>query len=201
MATASYGTALGIIRSLHSFNALSHAFCTETRPYNQGSRLTAYELVHEQIPATLITDSMASALMRQIPIAAVIVGADRVARNGDTANKIGTYQLAITARYHGIKFIVAAPTTSVDLLTAEGKDIKIEMRDGWEVVTFSGPTVVGRTASLADVRTIKIAADGIGTYNPSFDVTPAELIDAIVTEKGVVVKNEAGKFDMESMFQ
>lgn len=119
LATSGHGTALGIIRSLHARNVLKHAYCTETRPYNQGSRLTSFELVFEKIPATLVTDSMAAALFHlkkdAMNIRAVIVGADRVVRNGDTANKIGTYQLAVLARHHGIKFIVAAPTTSIDL--------------------------------------------------------------------------------------
>ena len=118
-----------MIRSLHANGSLKHAFCTETRPYNQGSRLTAFELVHDKIPSTLITDSMASALLRlrgpSENIAAIVVGADRVAANGDTANKIGTYQLAITAKHHGVKFLVAAPRTTIDLSTASGSDIVI----------------------------------------------------------------------------
>ncbi|RPA92177.1 putative translation initiation factor [Choiromyces venosus 120613-1] len=185
LATAGYGTALGIIRSLHSGSNLTHAYCTETRPYNQGSRLTAYELVHDKIPATLITDSMASSLMNLKSVAAVIVGADRVAANGDTANKIGTYQLAIVAKYHGVKFVVAAPTASIDMKTASGKDIVIEHRSGKEVT---------------HVETVVTAARGINVYNPSFDVTPKDLIDAIVTEKGVVVKNAGGDFDLSRLF-
>ncbi|PUU78054.1 hypothetical protein B9Z19DRAFT_984438 [Tuber borchii] len=185
LATAGYGTALGIIRSLHSGSNLTHTYCTETRPYNQGSRLTAFELVHDKIPATLITDSMASSLMSLKSIAAVIVGADRVAANGDTANKIGTYQLAIVAKYHGAKFVVAAPTTSIDMKTASGKDIVIEHRPGKEVT---------------NVGTVATAARGINVYNPSFDVTPKDLIDAIATEKGVAVKNAAGDFDLSRFF-
>ncbi|EWC46238.1 hypothetical protein DRE_04409 [Drechslerella stenobrocha 248] len=205
LATASYGTALGIIRSLHASSALVHAYCTETRPYNQGSRLTAYELVHDKIPATLITDSMAAALMSQQDVAAVVVGADRVAANGDTANKIGTYQLAILAKFFGVKFVVAAPTTSVDLNTPTGAEIKIEQRPGWEVLVVSGPTAVKEGDSILvnveDVRSVKQAADGIGVFNPSFDVTPAALIDAIVTENGVVEKNADGVFPMASAFK
>ncbi|KAJ1748924.1 S-methyl-5-thioribose-1-phosphate isomerase, partial [Coemansia sp. RSA 1752] len=124
LATAGYGTALGIVRSLHAQGSLDRVYFTETRPYNQGARLTAYELLTEEIPAQLVCDSAVSALLRSDPmIRAIIVGADRVAANGDTANKIGTYQLAITARYHGCQFIVAAPTTSVDLHTKSGADI------------------------------------------------------------------------------
>ncbi|KAK3847638.1 MAG: S-methyl-5-thioribose-1-phosphate isomerase [Linnemannia gamsii] len=215
LATAGYGTALGIIRALAGQQKLTHAYCTETRPYNQGSRLTAYELVYEKIPATLITDSMASALLAQNPdkIAAIVVGADRVAANGDTANKIGTYQLAITARYHNIPFIVAAPSTSVDLNIASGKEIHIEVRPAVEVTTLRGPVVeVGSIASKEDVifkttnngqdvvaETIAVAARGIGVWNPSFDVTPAELISAVVTEKGVVLKEDGVQaFDMKA---
>ncbi|KAF3098374.1 S-methyl-5-thioribose-1-phosphate isomerase [Orbilia oligospora] len=209
LATASYGTALGIIRSLHSDASLSHAYCTETRPYNQGSRLTAYELVHEKIPSTLITDSMAASLLSHQQISAIIVGADRVAANGDTANKIGTFQLAIIAKHFGVKFVVAAPTTSVDLETKSGEGIKIEQRPGWEVLVVSGPTVVNVPGkddgtvkvNVEDVRSVKQAADGIGVFNPSFDVTPAALIDAIVTENGVVEKNADGVFPMHEAFK
>lgn len=204
LATAGYGTALGIIRSLWSSSSLIHAFCTETRPYNQGSRLTAYELVHERIPATLITDSMAAAIMQMKKIDAVVVGADRVVANGDTANKIGTYQLAILARYHGVMFVVAAPTTSIDMKTAHGKDIHIEQRAWHEVVKTSGPRVDGIEGDrlvlvLDNVHTVSTAAHGIGVFNPSFDVTPAELIDAIVTEKGVAVKDAEGRFHLDSL--
>ncbi|KAG0257025.1 S-methyl-5-thioribose-1-phosphate isomerase [Mortierella polycephala] len=216
LATAGYGTALGIIRALSGQQKLTHAYCTETRPYNQGSRLTAYELVYEKIPSTLITDSMASALLAQNSgkIAAIIVGADRVAANGDTANKIGTYQLAITARYHNVPFIVAAPSTSVDLNIASGKEIHIEVRPDVEVTTLRGPVVelssISKGASHVEFKksadqnsgvaaeTIAVAARGIGVWNPSFDVTPAELISAIVTEKGVVLKQDGvQQFDMK----
>lgn len=184
--------------------SLEHAYCTETRPYNQGSRLTAYELVHEKIPATLITDSMASALMRLRGVTAVIVGADRVARNGDTANKIGTYQLAIAAKYHNVKFVVAAPTTSVDMDTASGVDIEIEHRPGNEVLVARGPIAKEKgceiEVDLGHVETVITAARGISVYNPSFDVTPSGLIDAIVTEKGVAVKGPDGNFDLSRFF-
>lgn len=198
LATAGWGTALGIIRDLHKNNKLEHAYCTETRPYNQGSRLTAYELVYEQIPATLICDSMASALLKQNPnVQAIVVGADRVAANGDTANKIGTYQLAITAKHHGILFIVAAPSTSIDLKTKSGDDIPIEQRPAEELVTVAGVRVNDN-----EPTTIRTAAAEIGVWNPSFDVTPASLISAIVTEQGVVVKKEGEDvFDMAAFLK
>ncbi|KAF7532166.1 hypothetical protein G7054_g8214 [Neopestalotiopsis clavispora] len=200
LATSGHGTALGIIRSLHEQGKLVHAFCTETRPYNQGSRLTAFELVFENIPSTLITDSMAGALFstrkQQDHIAAVIVGADRVVRNGDTANKVGTYSLAVLAQHHGIKFIVAAPTTSIDLVTETGAEIKIEERKREELTQISG-AVVAKDGSVDTSRTerVAIADQRIGVWNPAFDVTPAELIDAIVTENGVVTKGPDGRFD------
>lgn len=197
LATAGWGTALGIIRDLNANGKLQHAYCTETRPYNQGSRLTAYELVYEEIPATLICDNMASALLKQNPsVQAIVVGADRVAANGDTANKIGTYQLAIAAKYHGIMFIVAAPSTSIDLNTKSGDDIVIEQRPSEELVTVSGVRVQDDEPTC-----IRIAAADIGVWNPSFDVTPASLISAIVTEQGVVLKNGQSEFDMASFLK
>ncbi|OQO09019.1 Methylthioribose-1-phosphate isomerase [Cryoendolithus antarcticus] len=200
LATAGYGTALGVIRSLHGHGQLKRAFCTETRPYNQGSRLTAFELVHDKIPATLITDSMASALLKsQGPeerIAAIVVGADRVAANGDTANKIGTYQLAVTARFHGVKFLVAAPRTTIDLQTPSGVEIEIEERAGKEMTFVKGPRFDGVDLDVSRVETVSIAATGIDVWNPAFDVTPAELIDGIITEVGVVEKEPDGKFDL-----
>lgn len=183
LATAQHGTALGVIRDLNTSGKLEHAYCTETRPYNQGSRLTAYELVYEKIPATLICDSMASALLKLKNIDAIIVGADRVASNGDTANKIGTYQLAVTAAYHGVMFIVAAPITSIDLKTLTGDDILIEERCGTEVTSIKG-----RISETNESGVLDIAAPGIGVWNPAFDVVPASLITAIVTERGVIVK-------------
>ncbi|PVH88207.1 Methylthioribose-1-phosphate isomerase [Cadophora sp. DSE1049] len=204
LATSGHGTALGIIRSLHSMNYLDHAFCTETRPYNQGSRLTAFELVYEQIPSTLITDSMAGALFARKKteknIMAVIVGADRVARNGDTANKIGTYSLAVLARYHGIKFIVAAPTTSIDLETETGSSIRIEDRAGTELTQITG-AVVDKDGKVDVSKTsrVAIADQRVDVWNPSFDVTPHELIDAIITEEGEVLRNSKGKFSFESI--
>ncbi|CAK7246021.1 MAG: S-methyl-5-thioribose-1-phosphate isomerase [Sporothrix thermara] len=204
LATSGHGTALGIIRSLHERGALKHAFCTETRPYNQGSRLTAFELVYEQIPSTLITDSMAAALFHlkkgAYNIAAVIVGADRVVRNGDTANKIGTYQLAVLARHHGIKFVVAAPTTSIDLQTPTGAQIKIEERKREELTQISGPVVVDGVVDTSQTARVATADQRIDVWNPAFDVTPHDLIDVIVTEKGVVQKNADGEFDLTTVF-
>ncbi|KAJ3721739.1 hypothetical protein C8R42DRAFT_580705 [Lentinula raphanica] len=204
LATSGHGTALGIIRTLHKMNYLEHAFCTETRPYNQGSRLTAFELVYEHIPSTLIADSMAGALFAQRTkektIAAVIVGADRVARNGDTANKIGTYTLAVLAKHHGIMFIVAAPTTSIDLETASGEDIEIEFRPGEELTQISGVVVEGDgTIDKSKKVRVATAEQSIDVWNPAFDVTPHELIDAIITEKGEVVRSELGTFDFQTI--
>ncbi|KPJ18990.1 Methylthioribose-1-phosphate isomerase [Papilio machaon] len=174
LATAGYGTALGVIRSLHKTSRLEHVYCTETRPYNQGARLTAYELVHEKIPATLIVDSMVAALMHARKITAVVVGADRVAANGDTANKIGTYQIAIVAKHHNVPFYVAAPLTSIDMSLKSGDSIKIEERPDKE---------------MTHIGDFRIAAPGIKCWNPSFDVTPASLITGIITEKGVYAPN------------
>ncbi|KAK7930216.1 hypothetical protein WMY93_006611 [Mugilogobius chulae] len=143
LATAGYGTALGVVRSLHALGRLKRMYCTETRPYNQGSRLTAYEAVAEGIPATLITDSMAALTMREMDITAVVVGADRVVANGDTANKVGTYQLAIAAKHHGIPFYVAAPSTSCDLSLESGRDIIIEVRPPEELTSLNGVPIAG----------------------------------------------------------
>ncbi|KAH0164413.1 Methylthioribose-1-phosphate isomerase, partial [Aureobasidium melanogenum] len=204
LATAGYGTALGVIRSVHARGSLKRAFCSETRPYNQGSRLTAFELVHDKIPATLVTDSMAAALLRlkgpTENIAAIVVGADRVAANGDTANKIGTYSLAILAKHHGVKFLVAAPRTTIDLETKSGADIVIEERAGKEMTMIKGPCVKGASLDLKQIETVSIAANGIDVWNPAFDVTPAELIDGVVTEKGVVEKGSDGVFHFEDIF-
>ncbi|KAK2741481.1 S-methyl-5-thioribose-1-phosphate isomerase [Myotisia sp. PD_48] len=205
LATAGYGTALGIIRSLHASEELDHAYCTETRPYNQGARLTAFELVHDKIPATLITDSMAAALLAEKgnDIAAIVVGADRVVANGDTANKIGTYSLAVLARHHGVKFVVAAPRTTIDLLTKEGSDIVIEQRSKSEVTKITGPRHGGARTTENDkvvLETIDIAAPGVDVWNPSFDVTPYDLIDAIVTEVGVAEKDANGLFHLQRLF-
>ncbi|TVY47276.1 Methylthioribose-1-phosphate isomerase [Lachnellula occidentalis] len=204
LATSGHGTALGIIRSLHKMNYLEHAYCTETRPYNQGSRLTAFELAFEKIPATLITDSMAGALFSRMKneknIAAVIVGADRVARNGDTANKIGTYTLAVLAKYHGIKFVVAAPTTSIDLSTESGAKIKIEDRAKNELTQITGAIVnKDGTVDTSKSARVAIADQTIDVWNPSFDVTPHGLIDAIITEKGEVLRDSKGEFHFKDI--
>ncbi|KAL2816176.1 Methylthioribose-1-phosphate isomerase [Aspergillus granulosus] len=202
LATAGYGTALGVIRSLHSSHALQHAYCTETRPYNQGSRLTAFELVHDNIPATLITDSMAAALLSRAEgrVNAIVVGADRVAANGDTANKIGTYGLAVLAKYHGVKFLVAAPLTTIDLTTSSGNDIIIEERPASEVTRIKGSQEDDITGD-SKLGTVRIAAHGINVWNPAFDVTPAELIDGIITEKGVAERGADGRFHLEGLFE
>jgi len=176
LATAGYGTALGVIRCLQEHQKLDHVFCTETRPYNQGARLTAYELVHEKIDASLICDSMAAACMSEHKINAVVVGADRVVANGDTANKIGTYQIAIVAKHHNVPFYVACPETTFDPKIESGKDIKIEMRPHNEMKSVKG---------------VKIAHDDINCWNPAFDITPAALITGgIITEFGVFKPNE-----------
>ncbi|XP_025835500.1 methylthioribose-1-phosphate isomerase [Agrilus planipennis] len=175
LATYSYGTALGVIRSLHAQGRLEHAYCTETRPYLQGARLTAYELVYEKIPSTLIVDSAVSALMKEKKISGVVVGADRVVANGDTANKIGTYTIAVVAKYHNVPFFVAAPFTSIDMNIKSGHEIVIEERPDKETTHFQG---------------LRIAAEGIPCWNPAFDVTPASLITGIITERGVFRPDE-----------
>ncbi|KAL9116871.1 MAG: hypothetical protein Q9187_006599 [Circinaria calcarea] len=209
LATAGYGTALGIVRSLYDGNALKCAYYTETRPYNQGSRLTGYELIHDGIPAIMITDSMAAALLQRESlsenIAAIVVGADRVAANGDTANKIGTYALAILARYHNVKFLIAAPRTTIDINTKSGRDIVIEERSPQEMVVMKGPRVHHSKDNTTrvdndSINEVSTAAYGTRGWNPAFDVTPASLIDGIVTEVGVVEKGEDGKFRLDSIF-
>ena len=171
LATAEYGTALSIIFTAHEMGTKLHVFVDETRPLLQGSRLTAWELLQRRIPATLICDSAAAQVMREGRVHAVITGADRIAANGDTANKIGTYSLAVLARAHAIPFYVAAPSSTFDLSISHGGQIPIEQRPGTEVTHGLGrPT----------------APPGIEVYNPAFDVTPAGYIRAIVTERGIV---------------
>ncbi|KAI9814731.1 MAG: S-methyl-5-thioribose-1-phosphate isomerase [Pycnora praestabilis] len=205
LATAGYGTALGIVRALHSTSHLHIAYYTETRPYNQGSRLTAYEMKHDKIPACLVTDSMAGALLdkkrRSMNIVAIIVGADRVATNGDTANKIGTYTLAILARHHGVKFLVAAPRTTIDLSIKSGEHIIIEERPKEEVTNVTGPRSTGGIIDQDHVETVSLAPSKIRVWNPAFDVTPAQLIDGIITERGVVEKGSDGSFCFDKIFQ
>ncbi|KAJ5582725.1 Initiation factor 2B alpha/beta/delta [Penicillium sp. DV-2018c] len=202
LATSGYGTALGVVRSLASKNILRHAYCTETRPYNQGSRLTAFELVHDKIPATLITDSMAAALLadKKVGVSAIVVGADRVAANGDTANKIGTYALAVLAKYHNVKFLVAAPRTTIDMATRSGEDIVIEQRPASEVTSIKGPRGGSAATDKVEIETVKIAAPGINVWNPAFDITPASLIDGIITEIGVMEKGTDGQFHLGGLF-
>jgi len=171
LATAGYGTALGVVRSVWREDRLERLYVDETRPRLQGARLTAWECVQEGIPTTLITDSMAAHCMQRGRMDAVVVGADRIAANGDTANKIGTYSLALVARAHNIPFYVAAPLSTVDFSLSDGSKIPIEERDPIEVYQI-GETV--------------IAPRGLDYYNPSFDVTPADLITGIITEYGVV---------------
>jgi methylthioribose-1-phosphate isomerase len=171
LATGGYGTALGVIRAAHEAGRHPRVFADETRPLLQGARLTAWEMVREGIPVTVITDSMAGYFMARGDIDLVIVGADRIAANGDTANKIGTYTLALLARAHGIPFYVAAPRSTIDVDTASGVNIPIEERNPDEVLRVAG---------------IETAARGAAARNPSFDVTPAELISAIITENGLV---------------
>lgn len=184
LATAKYGTALGVVRFLWQDDVLERVFATETRPYNQGARLTAFELVHDGIPVTLVVDSAVSYLFQKRRIDAVVVGADRVCRNGDTANKIGTYQIAISCKHHGIPFFIAAPTTSIDLALKSGADIVIEERPAEEV------THIPQTGQ-------RCVAEGVDVWNVSFDVTPAELITGIITELGVIdQKDERGEFDV-----
>ncbi len=171
LATAGYGTALGVIRSAAREGRIRGVLASETRPFLQGARLTAWELDRDGIPVTLITDSMSGSLMRRREIDVVVVGADRIARNGDVANKIGTYTHAVLAREHGIPFYVAAPLSTVDLDTPTGDDIPIEHRSSDEVVSIGG---------------LRIAPAGVEALHPAFDVTPAELVTAIVTEKGAL---------------
>jgi len=171
LATAAYGTALGVVRAAWESGNPITVLADETRPFFQGARLTAWELHRDGIPVTILTDGMAGWLMRRGEISCVVVGADRVAANGDVANKIGTYALAVLARHHGVPFYVAAPWSTVDLATATGEDIPIEERGGDEV-------------TLVDGRLI--APAGVPARYPAFDVTPAALVDAIVTERGVV---------------
>ncbi len=171
LATADYGTALAVVFSAHEQGKTIHVFADETRPLLQGSRLTAWELARRGVPATLICDSMAAQVMKEGKVQAVVVGADRIAANGDTANKIGTYGVALLAKAHGIPFYVAAPSSTFDLTLSDGSDIPIEQRDPREVTHGLGR---------------QTAPDGVNVYNPAFDVTPAHLIAGIITERGLI---------------
>ena len=171
LATGGYGTALGVIRSAWRHGYVKKVYADETRPWLQGARLTAWELVQDDIPVTLIAEGAAAHLMKQGGVNWVVVGSDRIASNGDVANKIGTYSLAVNAKHHGVKFMVVAPSSTVDMEIATGVEIPIEERSEMEILSLNGQ---------------RIAPDGAKAWNPAFDVTPADLIDAIVTEKGVV---------------
>ncbi len=184
LATGGYGTALGVIRAAYAAGKINQVFADETRPWMQGARLTAWELVEDNIPVTLVVEGAGAHLMKQGAVRWVIVGADRIAANGDTANKIGTYNLAVVARHHGVKFMVVAPTSTVDMTLSNGEGIPIEIRSTDEILNHAGK---------------RVAAQGAAAWNPAFDVTPAELIDAIVTERGVVLSPTSQKMaDMMS---
>ena len=170
LATAGYGTALGVVRSALQSGKKCAVFADETRPWLQGARLTAWELLQDGIPVTLLPDVAAASLLDSGRIGCVVVGADRIARNGDTANKVGTYPLALAAHAAGVPFFVAAPISTLDPRAATGRDIPIEERSASEVTHLGGQ---------------RVAAEGVGVFNPAFDVTPARLVAAIVTERGV----------------
>ena len=176
LATAGLGTALGVIRAAFAQGKLSQVYAGETRPWLQGARLTVWELLQDQIPACLIGDSAGAWLLAQGKVQWVIVGADRICANGDTANKIGTLSLAVAARHFGARFMVVAPTSTVDFGTADGSAIHIEERDPRELTEYAG---------------VRVAAPGVAAWNPVFDVTPASLIDVIVTERGAVERPDA----------
>ena len=181
LATSGYGTALGVARALQERNKLQSIYCLETRPYNQGSRLTAFEIMEEQMPnGTLICDSACAALMRTKEVHACVVGADRVCKNGDTANKIGTCMLAIIAYENKVPFYVASPFTTLDVNLEHGDSIEIEERSANEIIESSR------------------APKDMKVWNSAFDVTPAKYISGIITEKGVIEKGEDGKFDIVS---
>jgi methylthioribose-1-phosphate isomerase len=177
LATGGFGTALGVIRAAHLEGLVENVYADETRPWLQGARLTAWELAGEGIPVTLNADSAAAHLMKTSNISWVIVGADRITANGDVANKIGTYQLAVNAMHHGVRFMVVAPSSTIDMALESGEDIPIEERDGRELLEIGGTRIAAEVAAI----------------NPVFDVTPADLIDAIVTERGVVERPTAEK--------
>ncbi|MCU7846291.1 MAG: S-methyl-5-thioribose-1-phosphate isomerase [Candidatus Thiodiazotropha sp. (ex Monitilora ramsayi)] len=172
LATGGYGTALGVIRAACEKRLIERVYADETRPWMQGARLTAWELLHDRIPVSLLVDGAAASLMSQGGIGWIIVGSDRIAANGDVANKIGTYGLAVAAKHHGVRVMVAAPTSTIDMSIPSGADIPIEVRESDELLSCGGK---------------RVAADGATAWNPVFDVTPAALVDAIVTEKGVVL--------------
>lgn len=183
LATVGYGTALGVVRSAFAKDNTISVFADETRPRQQGARITTFELIKDGIDTTLITDGMCSYFMKKGMIDVVITGADRIAANGDSANKIGTYTLAIAAKYHNVPFYIAAPKSTIDMSIKTGDEIPIELRNEEEVTTINGK---------------KICADGVKVINPSFDVTPSELIKGIITEDGIFKPNELDKLFMKS---
>jgi len=181
LATGGFGTALGVIRSAWRAGALSRVFAGETRPWLQGARLTAWELTRDRIPVTLITDNAAAYLMQTRQVQWVILGADRVTANGDVINKIGTYNLAISCRHHGVRFMVVAPCSTLDFTLNDGHAVEIEERPADEVLNLAGR---------------RIAAEGAAAWNPAFDVTPASLVDYLVTENGVIEAPDTRKLAM-----
>lgn len=203
LATSGYGTAIGVITALFEQDHLDTAYYAQTTPYHQGSRLTSLELTTLQLPACMVCDTMLGSLMQHEAIDGVVVGADRIVANGDTANKIGTYQAAVLAQRHGVPFVVVAPVTTVDLSLKTGAEITIEQRPAVEATL-----VRGKNLETGNVDVVRITPEGVGAdekpwnqvYNPSFDVTPAELISAVVTEKGVAVRKEGEKsIDVKSV--
>ncbi len=183
LATGGYGTALGVIRSAYQKGLIDHVYASETRPWMQGARLTSWELQQDAIPVSLVIDSAAATLMHSGTVQWLIVGSDRIAANGDAANKIGTYSHAVNAKHHGIKVMVVAPSSTVDMSLESGSQIPIEHRTASEITA---------------IQQMPVAPKNMDAINPAFDVTPAELIDAIVTEKGVVNKPDTEK--MRSVF-
>lgn len=177
LATGGFGTALGVIRAAHLEGLVEHVYVDETRPWLQGARLTAWELAGDGVPVSLNADAAAAHLMKTKGITWVIVGADRITANGDVANKIGTYQLAVNAMHHGVRLMVVAPSSTIDMSLESGEDILLEERDGRELLNVAGH---------------RMAAD-VHAVNPVFDVTPADLVDYIVTEKGVVERPDSAK--------
>jgi methylthioribose-1-phosphate isomerase len=178
LATGGFGTALGVIRAGYITDRIRRVYADETRPWLQGSRLTAWELLEDRIPVTLVAEAASAHLMKQGEVGWLIVGSDRIAANGDVANKIGTYGAAILARHHGVRVMVVAPTSTIDMNTPDGAAIPIETRREEELLALGGQAV---------------AAPGARAWNPVFDVTPATLVDAIVTEKGVVLAPDTAK--------
>ena len=183
LATVGYGTALGVVRSAYAKDNTVQVFADETRPRQQGARITTFELVEDNIPVTLITDGMCSYFMKKGMIDLVVVGADRIAANGDTANKIGTCTVAIAAKYYNVPLYIAAPKSTIDMSIKNGDEIPIELRSEEEVTVINGK---------------RICAEGVKVINPSFDVTPNELIKGIITEEGIFKPNELHKLFMKS---